>query len=153
MRMATRGFLALSLMVTGYIFGASGYFLSGPVHAQDEAGQPSDETANKVKQANDALTAAMLALQQENLYKSATKGMNSFLLSTGGGDAVADLESGRGVDPETFAALYAGLAIDQVQEHLEKDEEGRLTYKGKMVRIYPIGRLKQLLAKRSGEEL
>ncbi|MCH7688590.1 MAG: hypothetical protein IH899_18235 [Planctomycetes bacterium] len=93
----------------------------------------------------------MIALQQENVYNSATKGLNSFLVSTGGGDAVADLESGRGVDPETFAALYADLATDEVAQHLAKDEEGRLTYKGKLVRIYPIARLKELFTKRSGE--
>ena len=76
---------------------------------------------------------------------------NSFLVSTGGGDAVADLESGRGVDPETFAALYADLATDEIAQHLAKDGEGRLTYKGKLVRIYPIARLKELFTKRSGE--
>ena len=152
MRLASRGLVGMGLLVTGYLFGVSGAFLSDSVLGQDAAAQLTDDTVDKLKNANDALTTAMIALQQENVYTPATKGVNSFLVSTGGGDAIADLENGRGVDPETFAALYADLAIDEVAQHLSKDEEGRLTYKGKLVRIYPIARLKGLFTKRSGEE-
>lgn len=66
----------------------------------------------------------------------------------GGINAVDDLESGRGVDPETFAALYADEATEDVKLHLGKDEDGRLTYKNKVVRIYPISRLKKMQAQR-----
>ncbi len=152
MRLASRGLVVMGLLVTGYLFGVSGAFLSDSVFGQEASVQLTEDTADKLKKANDALTAAMSALQQENVYNPATKGMNSFLVSTGGGDAVADLESGRGVDPETFAALYADLATDEVAQHLAKDEEERLTYKGKLVRIYPIKRLKELFTKRSGPE-
>ena len=152
MRLASRGLVVLGLLVTGYLLGVSGESISDSVLGQDSVTQLTVETVDKLKKANDALTAAMIALQQENVYNSATKGVNSFLVSTGGGDAVADLESGRGVDPETFAALYADLATDEVAQHLGKDDEGRLTYKGKLVRIYPIARLKELFTKRSGEE-
>lgn len=152
MRFAIRGFLALGLLGTGYLLGVSGTFLSGTVHAQDAPAQASEDTVKKVKVANDALSAAMLALQNENLYNPATTGVNSFLVSTGGGDAVADLESGRGVDPETFAALYAEQATDDVARHLKKNDEGRLTYKGKLVRMYPISRLQQAFARRAGNE-
>ncbi len=152
MRLASRGLIVLGLLVTGYLFGVSGAFLSDSVLGQDPAVQLSPETDEKLKKANDALTAAMTALTSDQVYNSATKGMNSFLVSTGGGDAVADLEKGRGVDPETFAALYADLATDEVAQHLAKDEEERLTYKGKLVRIYPIKKLKELFTKRSGPE-
>ena len=152
MRLASRGLVVLGLLVTGYLFGVSGGSISDSVLGQDAAVQLTEDTADKLKKANDALAAAMIALQQENVYNSATKGVNSFLVSTGGGDAVADLESGRGVDPETFAALYADLAKDEVALQLSKDEEGRLTYKGKLVRIYPIARLKERFTKRSEEE-
>lgn len=152
MRFASRSLVVLGLLVTGYLFGVSGTFVSDSVLGQDSSVQLTEDTADKLKKANDALTAAMIALQQENVYNSATKGVNSFLVSTGGGDAVADLESGRGVDPETFAALYADLATDEIAQHLGKDGESRLTYKGKLVRIYPIARLKELFIKRSGEE-
>ena len=152
MRLASRSFVVLGLLVTGYFFGISGAFRSDSVLGQDSAVQLTEETADKLKKANDALTAAMLALTTDQVYNSATKGVNSFLVSTGGGDAVADLESGRGVDPETFAALYADLATDEVALHLAKDDEDRLTYKGKLVRIYPIARLKERFTKRSSED-
>ena len=61
-------------------------------------------------------------------------------------DAVADLDSGQGVDPVTFAGLYAGRAIQEVADHLSYDEEGRLLYKNKVVRMYSIERLKRLFA-------
>ena len=151
MRLASRGLLVLGLLVTGYLFGVSDGSISDSVLGQEVAVQLTEDTTDKLKKAIDALTAAMSALQLANAYNPATKGMNSFLVSTGGGDAVSDLESGRGVDPETFAALYADLATDEVAQHLAKDEEGRLTYKGKLVRIYPIARLKERFTKRSGE--
>jgi hypothetical protein len=64
-------------------------------------------------------------------------------------DAAEAAMAGRGVDPETFAGLYAGLAVDEVASELAHDDEGRLTYKGKLVRMYPISRLKRLFAQRS----
>ena len=60
------------------------------------------------------------------------------------------------MDPETFAALYAGLATVEIQEHIAKDSQGRVTYKGKVVQMYPIRRLTQLFKERlkySGEEV
>jgi hypothetical protein len=61
---------------------------------------------------------------------------------------VADLESGRGVDPETFAALYADLAAGNLRADIERDSQGRLTYKNKVIRMYPIATLKQRFALR-----
>lgn len=117
------------------------------VVAQDD-NQPAEETQRKIQLANDALKTAMEALKAESLYTPATRGMNVFGVLTGGIDAIDDLESGRGVDPETFAGLYADQANDEVLPHLGKDEEGRLTYKNKLVRLYPISRLKRLQSKR-----
>jgi hypothetical protein len=74
--------------------------------------------------------------------------MNTYAIMVGGVDALDDLESGRGVDPETFAALYAGDAIDEVAQHLSRDEDGRLTYKNRPLRIYPVSRLKKLHSQR-----
>lgn len=116
----------------------------------------SDEAKSKIKAAADALKAAMEALQAENRYDSAIKGVNTFAVLTGGGNSMADLTSPSGVDPETFAALYAGLAADSVVGDLARDAEGRLTYKGRVVRIYPISRLRAAYASRAeitGEEL
>ena len=78
----------------------------------------------------------MQVLSDEKRYVPAIQGLNAFATSAGGVDAVADLESGQGVDPETFAGLYAGQALAEVAEHLGRDAEGHLTYKNKIVRIY-----------------
>lgn len=120
------------------------------------AANVSEETRVKIKAAADALTAAMDALKTDGQYNSATKGVNTFAILTGGGDSVKDLESGRGVDPETFAALYGDLVVDELKEKLGHDPEGRLTFNGKVIRMYPVSRLKSLYAVRgviTGEQL
>jgi len=78
----------------------------------------------------------------------ATEGVNAFAVTTGGVDAMDDLEKGRGVDPETFAALYAGQANKEVADSLDHDDQGRLTYKNKVIRMYPVSRLKELFQER-----
>ena len=86
--------------------------------------------------------------------RPATKGLNAFAVSCGGVNALDDLEAGNGVDPETFAGLYAGLAKPDVAAQLGRDDQGRITYKNKIVRMYPVSRLKKLFATRlkySGE--
>jgi hypothetical protein len=98
---------------------------------------------------------AAASLKREGRYQSATRGLNLFAVSVGGLDVKSDLEKGRGVDPETFGALYAGLATTEIQEHIDRDSQGRVTYKGKVVQMYPIRRLTQLFKERlkySGEE-
>src|SRR5258708_5032351 len=75
---------------------------------------------------------------------------------TGGGNWVAALKSVGGVDPETFAALYAGLASDTVIVDLGRDPDGKLTYKGRVVRMYPVSAIRAAYARRSditGEDL
>lgn len=139
---------ALSLIALGFVLGRADLSAWNRVHAQDEQTGPSEETTKKIQLANDALKAATESLKNETRYISATKSINVFGVLTGGLDAVDDLESGRGVDPETFAALYADDATEDVKQHLGKDEDGRLTYKNKVVRIYPISRLKKAYAQR-----
>ncbi|MEO1982765.1 MAG: hypothetical protein ABGZ24_19825, partial [Fuerstiella sp.] len=57
-------------------------------------------------------------LEAINFENSAMIGTNYFAVSVGGIDAIRDLEEGRGVDPETYAALYAGYARPEVAKHL-----------------------------------
>ena len=97
----------------------------------------SKETLQKVRAAHDALATAMEALKLDDKYTSASSELNALLILSGGGDTLADLESGRGVDPETFAALHVGDAVEEVKEHLGRDAKGRLTYKNKIVRLIP----------------
>jgi hypothetical protein len=91
----------------------------------------------------------MEALRKENAYVPAIEGLNSFAATTGPINAIDDLKSGRGVDPETFAGLYAGFAVSEVASKLTRDSEGRLLYEDKLVRMYPISRIKQLFKARA----
>ena len=85
----------------------------------------------------------------EGKYEAITEGINTFLVLTGGGNAREDLESGRGVDPETFAGLYAGKALPEIQTLLGLNEHGQITYNNEVVRLYPKSRLKKLFAQRT----
>lgn len=148
MRWLIHSSLACGLLAVGYLLGASGLGLVQPLRAQEETAGPSDETRKKLQESLDSLKSTANALQQEGLYVPATRGLNAFAVTVGGVNALEDLDSGRGVDPETFAALYAGLAVEEVAEHLTEDKDGRLLYKNKLVRMYPISRLKTLYGQR-----
>jgi hypothetical protein len=159
MRNVMQAGAALSLVAIGYILGVTGFANPGVLRAQEAEAEPapgdtpamgpSKEAQDQIRAAFEALSAAMQSLEQEKLYVPATRGVNSFAVIAGGINAIEDLEMNRGVDPETFAGLYAGMAVDGVAEHLARDDEGRVTYKNKVVRMYSISRLKQLFAKRA----
>ena len=149
----------VAMMGLGYLLGSSSPF--APVRAQDADSRPSEEAGKKITEANDKLKAAAETLKLESRYDSATKQVNSYAVLVGGVNPKEDLESGHGVDPETFAALYVAaydmkklnVKDDSLAEwvdisQLDYDTEGRLTYGGKVVRIYPVSRLKKLRAQR-----
>ncbi len=143
--LVVRTVAATVLVAFGYFLGSNGLVSSNSVKAQDAgaaADTPSDESIEKIKAVYSALQGAVDALAQEGRYNPVTKGINVFAITVGGIDAKKDLETGRGVDPETFAALYAGQAIDEIEAELTKDDQGRLMYKNKVLRMYPISRLK-----------
>jgi hypothetical protein len=110
----------------------------------------SDAHAERVRQATDALATAQTALEQDGLYRPAIRGVNAYAVLVGGLDAIADLEDGRGVDPITFAGLHAGLATDDVIGEIGYDAQGRLTYKGRLVRMYPPERLRRMNDRHAG---
>ena len=141
----------LGLLGVGYVLGANGTFAPKPLGAQGAPaeGGPSAESFKKLQDAFTAIKAASETLEQENLYVPATASLNVFAVTAGGLNAVQDLEDGRGVDPETFAALYSGEAKAEIKEHLDYDDTGRLTYKGKVVRIYPKQRMKKIFQERA----
>ena len=151
--------LGTGLLTVGYMLGSFGLFSA--VRAQEGDVGPSEDSAKKIVAANDALKAAIDQLKLESRYEVATKGINSYAVMVGGLNAKEDLESGRGVDPETFAALYTAAydlkklslkdesLADWVDVNLlDYDAEGRLTYQNKVVRIYPVSRLKKLNTQR-----
>lgn len=159
MVMYRRLVLGSGLLAVGYLLGSLSQF--PVVRAQEGAAGPSEDSAKKIVAVNDALKAAVDQLKLESRYEVATKGINSYAVMVGGLNVKEDLESGHGVDPETFAALYAAafdlkkLSIkddtlaDWVDVNLlDYDAEGRLTYQNKVVRIYPVSRLKKLNAQR-----
>ena len=155
MRTLTRCCLVVGLLASCYIMGASNVLDTTGLFAQDPADGPSDETIDKIRDANNAVTSAVLALKNDGRYEAISEDPNAFAVLAGGVDAMADLQSGRGVDPVTFAALYAGRAVGEVEEKLSKDDKGRLLYNNKLVRMYSIGRLKRMYAERArilGEE-
>ena len=103
-------------------------------------------------------------LRAIDFQKNAFIGINFFGVSVGGINALRDLEEGRGVDPETFAALYAGFAVPSVAKHLNlkkrlvtggrldlqiESADGRLRYKGAAVRLYSRQRLSEMFARRA----
>lgn len=136
------------MLVLGYMLGTAGVFQPASLTAQDFGAGLSEDTENRIRAAHRAIREAVEALQSEGRYEAITQGPNAFLALSGGGNAREDLESGQGVDPETFAALYAGLAIPEVADLLEVDEEGRIMYNDQVVRMYSRSRLERTYAER-----
>jgi len=162
MRTVTMTCSAVLLVAMGYLLGASGALRPNFLFAQEAkdpapaVGGLSDDARMKIKAAADALKTAMEALQLEQRYNPATKGMNAFAILSGQCNAAHDLEAGRGVDPETFVALNLELATDELQSKLGKDAEGKLTYNGTLVRLLPKSTLHQMYIARAaitGEDL
>ena len=160
MRRYNSWLLGSGLVLIGYVLGSFQLFSPADLLAQGSSrGKKidlSDETQSRIRAAADALRTAADALTNEQKYTPAIKGLNAHSILSGGRNAVDDLENGAIVDPETFAGLYADLATDEVAVHLGRDAQDRLTYKGKLIRIYPVQFLQQVFAQRAeltGEEL
>jgi hypothetical protein len=156
---------AILLLAVGYILGASNVLSPSLLLAQPggaaggarggDAG-PSDEAKAKIKAAAEALRVAMQALQDENRYSSAIKGTNAFAVLSGGDRSLDDLKEAAVVDPETYAALYAGLETDAVASQLSRDAEGKLMFDNKVIRMYPISMVRAKYAARAemtGEDI
>ena len=159
MKNSVRALTAGCLVAIGYILGSCQ--LSSLALAQPDDTAVSDDASKKIIEAHDALKKAVDQLKLESKYESVTKGVNAFSVLVGGINAKEDLESGHGVDPETFAAL--NVAVYQLKKNNVKDEQladwvdtnllgydsaGHLTYRNKVVRIYSISRLRKLNAQR-----
>lgn len=138
----------VAMLAAGYWLGATGGISSVGAVAQDEPSNENAAAEGKIRDVQGALQAAVEELRQAGKYNAITDGTNAFLILSGGGDAMVDLESGNGVDPETFAALYAGKAIPEVADKLGTDDEGRVTYNDKPITLYSRSRLKRMFAER-----
>jgi len=143
----------LSLLSIGYILGISGSLVpqmtkAQPAVSNDDDAPPveiklSNESIKEIQAAHESLTQAMETLKLEGHYTSATAGVNPYLVLTGGGNAIEDLKQGTGVDPFTFAALYAGMATEEISDDLSWDQSDRLMYKNKIIRVFSIEKLKK----------
>ena len=158
MRSSVQIFTAGCLIAIGYVLGTCQVHRVAFAEPEDSV---SDESTKKISDANDALKKAVEQLKLESRYESVTKGVNPYSVLVGGINAKEDLEGGHGVDPDTFAAL--NVAVYQLKKNNVKDESladwvdtnllgydnnGHLTYRNKVVRIYSISRLRKLNAQR-----
>lgn len=148
MRRSQMMLFGAAMLAAGYWLGACGVLQPRESLAQEGPSAEDVAAESKIREAQNALQVAMEELRQLGKYNSITDGVNSFLILNGGGDAMQDLESGNGVDPETFAAIYAGKAIPEVADQLGEDDEGRVTFNERPITIYSRSRLKRLFAER-----
>ena len=111
---------------------------------------PDDAVISQIKTGHDALRRAQSNLEQTGAYVPAANGVNAFITMAGGYDVLGSLQSGRGVDPETYAALEAGYAPQAVLTDLGRDPNGRLTYRGELIRLMSRETLRSLYLRRSG---
>src|ERR1700722_20828277 len=144
MRGFGRSLFCFGLFLFGYVLGSSQFCPPATLSAQSEA--LPNAIRDRLRETDRVLSETMQVLTDEKRYVPAIQGLNAFATSVGGVDAVADLESGQGVDPETFAGLYAGQAVPEVAEHLAHDAQGRATYKRRVIRAYHHTRLNELFA-------
>jgi hypothetical protein len=133
------------VLTLGYVAGATGLFNSPNVAAQD---RPATKPNVKLAAAITSLAEAADALKAEGAYETITQGVNSFLVLAGGGNARADLESGGGVDPETYGALYAGLVIPELADQVTKNDNGQLVFNGQVIQMYSKSKLQRVYANR-----
>lgn len=148
MQTLTRVSIVISLLSVGYFCGSARVLDPTAAHAQIE-GEPSQSTQDRIREAYNTMSLAMADLQAEQRYTSPLKTVNTFAVTVGGIDALSDLEDGRGVDPVTFAGLYAGQASEDIKPFLSYNEQGQLLYKDKVLRIYSPSRLQRLFAERA----
>jgi hypothetical protein len=149
MRAIVRSFFCFSLLLAGYVIGSLQADHPSFLHADQQTEPLPTAIRDRLRDTDRNLGETMQMLQEDKRYVPAIQGLNAFATTVGGVDAIADLESGQGVDPETFAGLYAGQALAEVTENLARDAEGHLTYKNKIVRVYSSTRMRQLFATRA----
>lgn len=142
--------LSLAMWTVGYWCGQGAWpVASSQLTAQDGAAGLSDETSGKIKAAHESLKAAMDALQQDGKYEGISDTPNAYLILAGGGNAMEDLQSGQGVDPESFAALYSKAVKPEILDSLTTDDQGRVLYNDQLVRLYSRTRLEKMAAERT----
>ena len=165
MRRTAALFSGVALFAAGFVCGQLDSGLPTLLTAQqDEAAQLTPDALVAYQKARKAVSDLNDTFIAAGFSTAAASDVNYFSVSVGGIDVMRDLEEGRGVDPETFAALYAfedqelgatgkserifkRFGVD-VSQHLDSDDHGRIRYKGKVVQMYSTERLNQLFKRR-----
>jgi len=147
MKLKTLAF-GLAMWMVGYWSGSRSFPEVSMLTAQEAGSGLSEGTTVKVLAAHESLKSAMEALQQDGKYEGLSENPNAFLILSGGGNAMEDLTSGQGVDPESFAALYAKQVKQEVLDALSTDEQGRLLHNDQLIRLYSKSRLEKTFAER-----
>lgn len=148
MRLKTLTF-GVAMLAMGYGLGTQSISIIPALVAQEGDSGLSEDSASKVRAAHESLKAAMDALQQDGRYEGLSDAPNAYLVLSGGGNAMEDLQSGQGVDPESFAALYSGNIKQEIKDGLTTDDNGRLLYNDHLVRMYSRTRLEKVFAERA----
>ena len=150
-----RGLLAGAIVfAAGYAAGSC--FTTAPPHLaaqQDASTQFTNEMLSSYRKSHKSVQDLSSVFKAAGRLTSVSGGINYFAASVGGTDAERDLNDGQGVDPETFAALYAELVAPSVAQHLDYDEQGRLRYKKNVIRMYSRERLRELFQQREQLEI
>lgn len=155
----------VALFAAGFVCGHLDSAFPSTLNAQlDEPAQLTPDALVAYQKARKAVSDLNDTFIAAGYSTAGTSDVNYFSVSVGGIDVMRDLEEGRGVDPETFAALYAfeeqeigatgktepifkRFGVD-VSQHLTKDDHDRIRYKGQVVQMYSTERLNQLFVRR-----
>ena len=155
----------VALFAAGFVCGHLDSAFPSTLNAQqDEPTQLTPDALTAYQKAHKAVSDLNDTFIAAGYSTAGTSDVNYFSVSVGGIDVMRDLEEGRGVDPETFAALYAFVDLEvgskgasepffkrfgvEVSQHLDKDDKKRIRYKGKVVQMYSTERLNQLFDRR-----
>ncbi|MCA9035575.1 MAG: hypothetical protein KDA91_10615 [Planctomycetaceae bacterium] len=145
-----------ALFGAGYIFGTFQSAGPQPLEAQEDRKPVSaitNESLTAYQKFQKASNDLSDSLRGEGVTTTAVEGTNFFAISVGGIDALRDLEEGRGVDPETFAAIYADRANAEISQHIDQDSDGRMRYKGTVIRMYSKERMRDTFRRRDQLEV
>lgn len=142
------------VFIAGYLAGHCVSVAPVELSAQQEtAAQYSGEMLSAYRKSHKSVQDLASVFKAAGRMTSVSGGLNYFAVSVGGTDAEKDLNDGQGVDPETFAALYAERVAPSIAQHLDYDEQGRLRYKGNVIRMYSRERLHELFQLREQLEI
>lgn len=136
----------LVILVVGYFLGVNQSSLTNEALAQRKSDVGSAEIL-KIRNAFGAMGEVRQELVANQKHQISLSVLNPLAVCSGGVNSLTDLERGTGVDPITYGALYAGMADVSISSEISFDEDGRLMYRDKVVRLYSPKRMKELFSR------